>query len=116
MLNTFGDVPFSQYAQYGGKSGKDLRGYISGQYSDRNMFDAQVEFRWTFWRRLGAAFFFGTGRVFPDYKEFLQGPWLPAGGVGLRYQVMRAKRIQARLDFAYGREGFQMYFGIMESF
>jgi hypothetical protein len=42
----FGDVPFDEYPDIGGN--KALRGYIRGQFTDKNMVSS-VEWRWTAW-------------------------------------------------------------------
>jgi hypothetical protein len=110
----FGDVPFDEYPDLGGN--KALRGYIRGQFTDKNMLSSQVEWRWTVWRALGTVVFGGVGKVFPAWDAIGPEPWLPSVGVGLRYMVIRDRRMNARLDFAWGKEGGTFYFGVGEAF
>jgi outer membrane protein assembly factor BamA len=110
----FGDVPFDEYPDLGGQ--KALRGYVQGEFTDKNMMAAQVEYRWNAWKKLGLTGFFGVGKVFPEWDEFDGADWLPAGGVGLRYLVMPDRRMNARLDLAWGELGFNFYFSVGEAF
>lgn len=50
-------------------------------------------------------------------ESAFQRDWLPSLGTGLRFMVSRAKKINLRLDYAWGVDGNQgLYFGIMEAF
>lgn len=52
----------------------------------------------------------------PEEEEF-ERKWLPSAGLGLRYMVSKAKKINIRLDYALGVDGNQgLYFGVMEAF
>jgi outer membrane protein assembly factor BamA len=110
----FGDVPFDEYPDVGGY--KALRGYIRGQHTDKNMLTSQVEWRWGHWHKIGSVVFAGLGKVFPAWDEFGSATWLPSAGFGLRYLVFPARRMNARLDFAWGKEGGSVYFSIGEAF
>ena len=110
----FGDVPFDEFPDIGGN--KALRGYIRGQFTDKNMLSTQVEWRWGYWKRLGTAAFAGVGKVFPAWTEFGSAAWLPSAGLGLRYQVIPARRMNARFDLAWGKEGPMFYFSVGEAF
>jgi outer membrane protein assembly factor BamA len=114
LETTFGDVPFSAYADMGGRN--DIRGYVANEFTDKNMLYAQAEYRWAAWGPLGVAGFFSVGKVFPTWDQFANAVWLPAGGVGFRYLVMPARRMNARLDFAWGRLGGNFYFSVGEAF
>ena len=110
----FGNVPFNEYPDVGGH--KALRGYIRGQFTDKNMLTTQVEWRWGYWKRIGTVVFAGVGKVFPEWNEFGPATWLPSGGFGLRYLVFPARRMNARFDFAWGKEGGTVYFSVGEAF
>ncbi len=110
----FGDVPFDEYPDLG--SNKALRGYVVGQFTDKNMVVAQAEWRWGYWRRVGFAAFGGVGKVFPAWDGFGEAEWLPSGGVGLRYVLIRDRRMNARFDVAWGKEGANCYFSVGEAF
>lgn len=113
-----GDVPFDGYQMYGVRN--NLRGYEAGKYKGRNMIASQAELRWRFYNRWGAVFFGGTGSVWGNEnngEEEFERKWLPGAGLGLRYMVSKAKKINVRLDYAFGVDGNQgLYFGVMEAF
>jgi hypothetical protein len=110
----FGDVPFDEYPDVGGH--KALRGYLRGQFTDKNMITAQVEWRWGYWHRLGSVVFAGVGKVFPAWDELHAAELLPSLGFGLRFAAIPERRMNARLDFAWGKEGGTVYFSVGEAF
>jgi len=113
-----GDVPFDGYQNYGIRN--SLRGYPTGKYKGRNMIASQVEYRWRFYKRWGSVFFAGTGSVWGNDnngEETFERMWLPSAGLGLRFMASQVKRINLRLDYAFGVDGNQgVYFGVMEAF
>ncbi len=110
----FGDVPFDEYPDLG--ANKALRGYIVGQFTDKNMLVGQAEWRWGYWRRIGFVGFAGVGKVFPAWDELGRAEWLPSAGAGLRYLLIADRRMTARFDVAWGREGANFYFSVGEAF
>jgi len=114
----FGDVPFDGYQIYGIRN--SLRGYEAGKYKGKNMVAFQTEYRWQFYKKWGTVFFAGTGSVWGNEnngEEEFERNWLPSAGLGLRYMVSKAKKINLRLDYAVGVDGNQgLYFGVMEAF
>ncbi|TNJ45793.1 BamA/TamA family outer membrane protein [Tamlana fucoidanivorans] len=116
--SAFGDVPFDGYQTYGSRS--SLRGYEAGKYRGKHLITLQSELRWRFYRKWGAVFFAGTGSVWGNEnngEEEFERQWLPSAGAGLRFMVSPAKKINLRLDYAYGVDGNQgLYFGVMEAF
>ncbi|KPK61877.1 MAG: hypothetical protein AMS21_08725 [Gemmatimonas sp. SG8_38_2] len=117
--SAFGDVPFGGYQVYGGRSA--LRGYAMGKYRGKHLIAGQAEFRWTFYRRVGAVAFAGAGTVWGGESQseedvFARG-LLPSVGAGLRFTLSTDKRINARIDYAFGVNGNDgLYLGIMEAF
>lgn len=115
-----GDVPFDGYQNYGVRN--SLRGYTTGKYKGRNMVAAQAEYRWNFYKRWGAVAFAGTGSIWGTDEEdtgeqAFKRDWLPSMGTGLRFMVSPVKKINLRLDYAWGVDGNQgLYFGVMEAF
>jgi len=113
-----GDVPFDGYQNYGIRN--SLRGYETGKYKGKNMVALQSEYRWKFHNKWGAVLFAGTGSVWgndANGEEEFERHWLPSGGLGVRYMVSKAKKINLRLDYAIGVDGNQgLYFGVMEAF
>jgi len=110
----FGDVPFDEYPDLGGQ--KALRGYVKGEFTDKNMAAVQAEYRWNAWKKVGLTAFGGVGKVFPAWDEIGDARWLPSGGVGVRYLIIPERRMNARLDFAWGELGPNFYFSVGEAF
>lgn len=115
----WGDVPFNQMALMGGES--IMRGYYLGRYRDLNQLAAQTELRFLpfklpFTKRLGGAVFGSVGAVFPNFNSLGQEDFTWSVGGGLRYLLFQRKDIYTRLDVAYTKEGFGIYFFIGEAF
>ena len=111
-----GDVPYAEMTRLGG--GRDLRGYIKGQYRDKAGVLLLAEYRHMFLdedRNLsphGFTAWIGTGSVF-DREENIRN-WLPNLGVGYRFEVQ--PRMNVRIDFGIGRETSGLYFNFTEAF
>ncbi len=113
----WGDVPFDGYQNYGIRN--SLRGYAVGKYKGKNMVAAQAEYRWRFYKKWGMVGFAGIGSVWGNdsEEEAFEQALLPSAGAGLRFMVSPAKKINLRLDYAFGIDGNQgLYFGVMEAF
>ena len=91
-----------------------VRGYTQGRYRDHYTTAVQVELRGHTAGRLGAVLFGGFGQVAPEASEILGAELLPAGGAGLRYQLVRKYPMHLRLDYAWGRDGGVLYFSVGE--
>ncbi len=109
-----GDVPFYDLCLYG--LGNNLRGYVAGQYRDKAMLTAQMEYRARLWKRWGMVAFGGVGMIAPEFDQFSWDELLPSVGGGLRYMVSGKKRINLGMDFAVGRNSNAFYFRIGEAF
>ena len=109
-----GDAPFYGLCSLG--SGRfSVRGYTQGRYRDHYTAAVQVELRGHTTGRLGAVLFGGFGQVAPEASEVLSAELLPAGGAGLRYQLVRKYPMHLRLDYAWGRDGGVLYFSVGEA-
>jgi hypothetical protein len=80
------------------------------------MFATQGEWRIVLPKRLGAALFGGVGEVAPDGRSFSFDDLLPSGGVGLRFNLSKQRRINLRLDLAYSKTGGSWSMGVAEAF
>ena len=100
-----GNVPFDGYQNYGFRN--NLRGYTTGKYKGPNMVAVQAEYRWQFYKKWGAVFFAGSGSIWGDDNnhEFAERDWLPSAGLGARFMISTAKKINIRLDYAWGVDG-----------
>lgn len=111
---TGSQIPFFDLCQFG-MSG-DIRGYQAGRYRDRTMFAIQAEWRIILSRRFGAAVFGGVGEVAPGWGSYKLDDLLPAGGVGLRFNLSKQRRIHLRADVAYSKSGSSWSMGVAEAF
>ncbi len=110
----FGDVPFSSQAIVSGN--RNLRGYSDGRYRADQLMEFETEYRWTFWRRWGATAFAGVAFVASDLTKASLDDALPAGGIGLRYCMIQQYRINARVDYGWGKGDQAIYFSIGEAY
>ena len=109
-----GDAPFFALAWFG--SGVDLRGYTPGRYIGESMVALQAEWRWQATSRWGFVAFGGTGKVSGALGEIDTGAWLPSGGVGVRFRLVRALPLNMRADFAWGRDDSTFSLAVGEAF
>ncbi|MGH7742483.1 MAG: BamA/TamA family outer membrane protein [Candidatus Eiseniibacteriota bacterium] len=110
-----GDAPFYTLPSIGsGVAG--LRGYQQGRYRDDLMTTAQAEVRLHSKGRWGATAFGGFGQVAPGVGDLGSAEVLPAGGLGLRFQLTNAYPMHMRADYAWGKNGGIGYFSVAEAF
>lgn len=109
-----GSVPFYDLCLYGYNS--DLRGYTTGQFQNRRMFATQAEYRLEWRKRLGLVAFGGIGGTERAWGDFRSDRLLPAGGVGLRFNLDKKNHINYRIDLGFGREGRTLAIGVGEAF
>jgi Omp85 superfamily domain len=109
-----GDPPFFALAWFG--TGVDLRGYTPGRYIGESMFAAQAEWRWQATPRWGLVAFGGTGKVSGALGDIDTDAWLPAGGVGVRFRLVKALPLNMRADFAWGRDDSTFSLAVGEAF
>jgi outer membrane protein assembly factor BamA len=115
VLASTGDVPFYALPSVG--SGEyALRGYTQGRYRDKVLVGAQAEARWHSQGRLGATLFGGFAQVAPSMGKLPDALVLPAGGLGVRFQMTRNYPMHLRLDYAWGRKEDLLYFSVGEAF
>jgi len=102
------------YARYGMR-GTTL-GYETGEYMDKKMAGAEAEIRWLAWKRLGFEGGGGIGKVFSEFSEFGDQPWLPGVWGSSTYKIMAKQDIRARMTLAYGKSGVMFYFAVGQNF
>ena len=108
-----GDVPFQGQNVVGQD---DIRGYTAGKYRNNQVFAAQAEYRHRFKGRFGAVGFFGIATAIESFSNLDNAPFLPGGGVGIRYMAIPKERINIGMDFALGKDDWGIYFRIGEAF
>jgi outer membrane protein assembly factor BamA len=107
-------APFYDLCMYGQQN--DLRGYAGGQYRDRALWAAQVEYRQPLFWRFGAVAFAGLGGVAPGISHLGDSTVLPAAGVGLRFAASKKYKVNMSLDAAWGKDSSAVYFYLGEAF
>ena len=108
-----GKVPFQGQNVVGQD---DIRGYTSGRYRDNQVYALQAEYRWRFYKRIGAVGFFGLATATENLGALAENELLPGGGIGLRYMMLPEERINVGIDVAFGKEDWGLYFRIGEAF
>lgn len=93
-----------------------LRGFPATDYMAKASASAQLEARWHFRPRWGVVAFGGVGDVSRALAESQDDELVPSLGVGLRFMVLPAKRINLRLDYARSNGGEAIYFSVGEAF
>lgn len=109
---TQGDVPWTMLSQIGGS--RQMRGYLKGQYRDRNQINTQVELRQKIYNRHGIAVWGGAGNVFENKEKLQLSHTLPTYGIGYRWEFKN--RVNIRLDYGFGKGQNGFYFNVNESF
>jgi hypothetical protein len=93
-----------------------LRGFPATDYLGKLSGSAQIELRWKFWKRWGLVGFAGGGGVDQSLNKEDDGEVVPSYGVGLRFMLLKSKRINFRLDYGRSDEGDAVYFSVGEAF
>lgn len=110
----FGDVPFSAESIVNGN--RNLRGYSNGRYRADHLLAIETEYRWNFHGRWGAVAFAGLGWCADGLDRMALDDTLPSAGLGLRWRMIEAYRINARIDYGWGRDDQAVYFAVGEAY
>ena len=116
-FNTFinGNPPFQMMGLLGGSYW--MRGYYFGRYRDKNMITFQSEYRFPVYWRFGGVGFLGFGDVADKIKRFQLKEFKYTFGAGIRFTFDKKEKINARLDFGFGKDGnFGFYAMVTEAF
>jgi outer membrane protein assembly factor BamA len=109
-------VPFYYFAELGGD--RDLRGFTTARFRDRDRLTWTVEWRYEAWRELQDRsraewfVFWDSGTVMPSISEItsFRNDW----GFGLRFATQTGPG--AHFSFAWGDEGFRFGFRLISDF
>lgn len=110
----FGDVPFSGQSILNGN--RNLRGYSNGRYRADQLLAMEAEYRWMFHKRWGAVAFAGLAWSADELAQMSLGETLPATGLGIRWMMIETYRINARIDYGWGKHDQAVYIAIGEAF
>jgi len=93
-----------------------LRGFAAFDYLGSASASGQVEARWRAYKRLGFVAFAGTGWAGDSFSGAGKDESTTSYGAGIRFEVLPAKRINVRLDFAWSDDSDGIYFSAGEAF
>ncbi|MCX6567975.1 MAG: BamA/TamA family outer membrane protein [Candidatus Aminicenantes bacterium] len=114
IKSTAGEVPFHKLALLGGET--LMRGYYKGRYRDKDILAVQAEYRVMVTKRIGVVGFAGLADVFPAFSEFTFRTIKHSVGTGIRYMVNKREGTTLRMDMAWGKASFGLYFTAQEAF
>ena len=93
-----------------------LRGFPATDFMGTGSASGQAEARWKVSERWGLVAFGGSGYARDVYSEIDSREWVPSYGVGLRFMVLKSKRINMRLDYARSDGSDAIHFLVGEAF
>lgn len=93
-----------------------LRGFSVTDFLGKDSASAQVEARWRVSERWGLVGFAGSGYVGNAFTDIRGHEPIPSYGIGVRYMVLAAKRINLRLDFARSNDSDAIHLAVGEAF
>lgn len=93
-----------------------LRGFSATDYLGRSSASAQIEARLQLGKRWGLVGFAGSGFAGDLFSDIREHESIPSYGVGLRFSVLAAKRVNMRLDFARSLDSDAIHFTVGEAF
>lgn len=108
-----GDVPFEGQSVVGSD---DIRGYSQGKYRGNQVYTAQAEYRWNFYKRFGMVGFFGLASAVENFSDIFDSKILPGIGAGFRFRMIPSEKINIGIDGAVGRGDYSISFRIGETF
>lgn len=111
-INCGNRIPWSQFGLVG--SNERMRGYYQGRYRDRNIVEAQLEFRQHLWKRFGMVWWVAAANVFQDQHTWKLNQTLPNYGLGLRWRFKPG--VNVRIDYGFTRNGSGLVFCVNEAF
>jgi len=76
----------------------------------------EAEYRWMFHPRWGAVAFAGAAWSANDLASMSVGDTLPAAGLGVRFRMIETYKINARIDYGWGKDDQAVYFSIGEAY
>lgn len=93
-----------------------LRGFSATNFMGTGSASGQAEARWRISERWGLVGFAGTGYARDVYSEIDNREWIPSYGIGLRFMVLKSKRVNMRLDYARSSDSDAIHFLVGEAF
>ena len=94
----------------------NLRGFSMTDYMGKESALAQFEARWKISKRWGVVGFAGVGYMNDSLSGLRDNEAIPSYGLGVRFMVMQAKRINVRVDYGRSNDSDAWYLSAGESF
>jgi len=93
-----------------------LRGFSATDYLGNVSASGQIEFRWQLSDRWGLVGFGGSGYVGGSCRGIREHEAIPSYGFGVRFRVLKAKRINWRLNYARSTDSDAIHVFVGEAF
>ena len=93
-----------------------LRGFSATDYLGKVSASGQAEVRWKLNERWGVVGFGGAGYVGSSFSGISDHEAIPSYGAGVRFMVLKAKRVNLRLDYARSTDSDAIHFSVGEAF
>ena len=93
-----------------------LRGFSATDYLGESSASGQIEARWRISERWGAVGFVGGGYTIESFSQTRDRELIPSYGVGLRFMVLKSKRINLRVDYARSTGSDAFHVSVGEAF
>ena len=93
-----------------------LRGFAATDYLGTGSARTQVEARWRLNERWGLVGFAGGGYVENVFSDVRGREIIPSYGIGLRFMVLKSKRISIRVDYARSTDSDAVHLSVGEAF
>ncbi len=93
-----------------------LRGFAATDYLGKASAHAQIEARWRLSQRWGVVGFAGGGYIDSSFSGVDDDDIIPSYGVGLRFMVLKSKRINMRVDYARSDNSDAIHLSVGEHF
>jgi len=93
-----------------------LRGFPATDYLGKSSAIGQVEARWRLSERWGLVGFAGGGYLDNSFNEIDIHDLITSYGIGLRFMVLKSKRINMRVDYGWSNDSNALHLSVGEAF
>lgn len=94
----------------------NLRGFPVTDYLGNKSITGQVEARWQASKRWGFVVFGGAGHINDSFSALGEDEGVPSYGAGVRFMVLKSKRVNFRVDYARSNDNDAWYISVGEAF
>lgn len=94
----------------------NLRGFSATDYLGKASASAQIEARWRLTAKWGLVGFAGGGYTLDAFSQSGGRELIPSYGIGVRFMVLKSKRINLRIDYARSTGSDAFHVSVGEAF